>query len=131
VGQPEVRIGVIPGAGATQRIAWLAGLGVARDLTYTGRQVGADEAKTLGLLERVLPADELPAAAVEDARTFARGPRLALAAAKEALLQAVQGPGPAGLRRERELFLGLFGTADQQEGMRAFLEKRPPTFGGA
>lgn len=131
VGQPEVRIGVIPGAGGTQRIAWLAGVGVARDLTYTGRQVGAEEAKTLGLVERVLPADDLPAAAVEDARAFARGPRLALAAAKEAILQAVQEPGPAGLRRERELFLGLFGTADQREGMLAFLEKRPPTFRGA
>jgi enoyl-CoA hydratase/carnithine racemase len=131
VGQPEVRLGVIPGAGGTQRIAWLAGLGVARDLSYTGRQVGAEEAKGLGLVERVMPAEDLPAAAIEDARTFARGPRLALAAAKEAILQVVQGPGPAGLRRERELFLGLFGTADQQEGMRSFLEKRPPTFRGA
>jgi enoyl-CoA hydratase/carnithine racemase len=131
LGQPEIRIGVIPGAGGTQRIAWLAGVGVARDLIYTGRQVEADEARMLGLVERVVPADELPAVAVDDARTFARGPRLALAAAKEAILQVVQGPAPAGLRREREVFLGLFGTADQREGMQAFLEKRPPAFRGA
>lgn len=131
LGQPEIRIGVIPGAGGTQRIAWLAGVGVARDLIYTGRQVEAEEARMLALVERVVPADELPAVAVEDARTFARGPRLALAAAKEAILQVVQGPAPAGLRREREVFLGLFGTADQQEGMQAFLENRPPAFRGA
>ena len=131
LGQPEIRIGVIPGAGGTQRIAWLAGVGVARDLIYTGRQVEAEEARMLALVERVVPADELPAVAAEDARTFARGPRLALAAAKEAILQVVQGPAPAGLRREREVFLGLFGTADQQEGMQAFLEKRPPAFRGA
>jgi enoyl-CoA hydratase/carnithine racemase len=131
LGQPEIRIGVIPGAGGTQRIAWLAGVGVARDLIYTGRQVEADEARMLGLVERVVPAEKLPAVAVEDARTFAQGPRLALAAAKEAILQVVQGPAPAGLRREREVFLGLFGTADQQEGMQAFLEKRPPAFRGA
>jgi enoyl-CoA hydratase/carnithine racemase len=131
VGQPEIRLGVIPGAGGTQRIAWLAGPGVARDLTYTGRQAEADEARALGLVERVVPADQLPATAVEDARAFAQGPRLALAAAKEAILQAVLEPGPAGLRRERELFLGLFGSADQREGMRAFLEKRPPGFRGA
>jgi enoyl-CoA hydratase/carnithine racemase len=131
LGQPEIRLGVIPGAGGTHRIAWLAGVGVARDLCYTGRQVEAEEAKALGLIERVLPARELPGAAIEDARTFARGPRLGLAAAKEAILEAVRQPGPAGLRRERELFLGLFGSADQQEGMRAFLEKRPPAFRGA
>ena len=130
VGQPEVRIGVIPGAGGTQRIAWLAGLGVARDLTYTGRQLDAAEAKALGLVERVVRAEELPDAAVAEARAFARGPRQALGAAKEAILQAVREPGPPGLARERELFLSLFGTVDQREGMQAFVEKRSPVFGG-
>jgi enoyl-CoA hydratase/carnithine racemase len=131
VGQPEIRLGVIPGAGGTQRIAWLAGLGVARDLTYTGRQVDAAEARALGLVERVLPADEVLGTAVEDARAFARGPRLALAAAKEAIQQAVGDAGASGLSRERELFLSLFGSADQREGMQAFLEKRQPGFRGA
>lgn len=129
VGQPEVRLGVIPGAGGTQRIVWLAGVGVAKDLIYTGRHVDAEEARAVGLVERIVEGDVL-ATAVEDARAFAHGPRLALAAAKRAIQQAVRDPGPAGLSGERELFLGLFGTADQREGMRAFLEKRSPVFRG-
>jgi enoyl-CoA hydratase/carnithine racemase len=128
VGQPEIRLGVIPGAGGTQRIAWLAGAGVARDLTYSGRQVDAWEAKTLGLVERVHPAAEVLDAATRDARAFAHGPRRALAAAKEAIHAAVRTPGPAGVARERDLFVALFGSADQREGMRAFIEKRPPEF---
>jgi enoyl-CoA hydratase/carnithine racemase len=131
VGQPEVKIGVIPGSGGTQRMTWLAGVGVSRDLTYTGRQVDAGEAKALGLIERVLPANEVLAAAVRDARVFARGPRRALAAAKEAIRGAVASPGPAGIAREKDLFVALFGTDDQREGMRAFVEKRPPEFGGS
>jgi enoyl-CoA hydratase/carnithine racemase len=130
VGQPEVAIGVMPGAGGTQRMTWLAGAGVARDLTYTGRQVEAAEAKALGLVERVYPPGEVFDAAVRDARTFAHGPRGALAAAKEALREAVRAADGAGIAREKELFIALFGTHDQREGMRAFIEKRPPTFQG-
>jgi enoyl-CoA hydratase/carnithine racemase len=130
VGQPEVRIGVIPGAGGTQRMTWLAGVGVSRDLSYTGRQVEAEEAKALRLVERVLPADRVLESAVLDARAFANGPRRALAAAKEAIQTAVRSPGPAGIAREKELFIALFGTHDQREGMRAFIEKRPPAFRG-
>jgi enoyl-CoA hydratase/carnithine racemase len=130
VGQPEVRIGVIPGAGGTQRMTWLAGVGVSRDLTYTGRQVDAEEAKELGLVERVLPADQVLESAIGDARAFAYGPRRALAAAKEAIQAAVRTPGPAGIAREKELFIGLFGSHDQREGMRAFIEKRSPGFRG-
>ena len=130
VGQPEVRLGVIPGAGGTQRMTWLAGVGVSRDLTYTGRQVDAEEARALGLVERVLPADQVFEAAVQDARAFAYGPRRALAAAKEAIQATVRIPGPAGIARENELFIGLFGTHDQREGMRAFMEKRSPGFRG-
>ncbi len=130
VGQPEVRIGVIPGAGGTQRMTWLAGVGVSRDLSYSGRQVPAPEAKELHLVERVVPAGEVLEAAVRDARAFARGPRAALAAAKEAIRGAIRTPGPAGIARERELFVTLFGTDDQREGMRAFIEKRPPEFRG-
>jgi enoyl-CoA hydratase/carnithine racemase len=130
VGQPEVRIGVIPGAGGTQRMTWLAGAGVARDLTYTGRQVGAGEARELRLVDRVVPAAELLETAVRDARAFAEGPRAALAAAKEAIHGAIWTPGSAGIALEKELFIALFGSHDQREGMRAFLEKRPPVFRG-
>ena len=130
VGQPEVKLGVIPGAGGTQRMTWLAGAGVARDLTYTGRQVEAEEAKALRLVERVLPADQVFEAAVQDARLFAHGPRRALAVAKEAIHAAIRTPGPASITREKELFVALFGGADQREGMRAFIEKRPPAFRG-
>ena len=130
LGQPEVRLGVIPGAGGTQRMTWLAGVGVARDLAYTGRQLGAQEAKDLRLIERVLPAPEVLAAAVRDARAFAEGPRGALAAAKQAIQAAIRTPGPAGIAREKELFVALFGSHDQREGMRAFIEKRPPGFRG-
>ena len=130
VGQPEMRLGVIPGAGGTQRMTWLAGIGVSRDMTYTGRQVDAEEAKALGLVERVLPADRVFESAVQDAGAFAHGPRRALAAAKEAIQAAVGSPGPAGIAREKELFIALFGTHDQREGMRAFIEKRSPGFRG-
>jgi enoyl-CoA hydratase/carnithine racemase len=130
LGQPEVKLGVIPGAGGTQRMTWLAGAGVARDLTYTGRQIGAEAAKVLGLVERVLPSEEVFETAVQEARAFAQGPRMALAAAKEAIQAAVRTPGPASLAREKELFVALFGTDDQREGMRAFIEKRSPEFRG-
>jgi enoyl-CoA hydratase/carnithine racemase len=130
VGQPEIRIGVIPGAGGTQRLVPLIGLGRTRELVYTGRQVGADEASRIGLAQKVLPAGDVFDAAVADARVLAQGPRQALAAAKAAIRAAVRTPGPDGIREERERFLDLFGTQDQREGMRAFLEKRPPRFGG-
>ena len=128
VGQPEITIGVIPGAGGTQRLARLVGLGTTRDLVYSGRQVDAAEAKALGLAERLLPPADVLAAAVQDAKGFAHGPRQALAAAKAAI-RAAETPGVAGIRAERELFLQLFGSPDQREGMRAFLEKREPRFG--
>jgi len=131
VGQPEIGIGVIPGAGGTQRLTYLVGAGRARELVYSGRVVGADEAGSLGLVERVLPAPEVYERAVADARTLADGPRGALAAAKAAIRASLLTPGPAGLAAERDRFVRLFGTADQREGMRAFLEKRDPRFGGS
>jgi len=131
VGQPEIRLGVIPGAGGTQRLTQLVGPGLARELVYTGRQVAAEEALRRGLVERILPADEVLPAAVRDGRTFARGPRHALAAAKAAIRAAVSSPGPIGHAIERDLFCELFGTPDQREGMGAFLEKRDPRFSGA
>lgn len=129
VGQPEIKIGVIPGAGGTQRLFRLIGPAKTRELVYTGRLVKADEALSLGLADRVLPAADVFPAAVKAAREFAQGPAQALAAAKMAINAAMATPGPAGIARERELFLGLFGTPDQREGMRAFLDKREPRFG--
>jgi enoyl-CoA hydratase len=128
VGQPEIRIGVIPGAGGTQRLTRLIGPGATRRLVYTGEQVEAGRAHDLGIAEIVRPATEVFDAAVEDARRLARGPRQALAAAKQAIRAA---GGSEGFRTERQLFLDLFGTADQREGMRAFLEKRDPRFGAS
>jgi len=130
VGQPEIRIGVIPGAGGTQRLTHLVGPGRARELVYSGRQVEAEEALELGLVELRLPADEVLDVALADARALSAGPRAALAAAKAALRAALLTPGTAGFAIERDLFCGLFGTADQREGMRAFIEKREPRFGG-
>ena len=130
IGQPEVRIGVIPGAGGTQRLTWLLGPARAGRLVYTGAQIDAPEALDLGLADRVLPPADLLATAVRDARTFAEGPRRALGAAKAAIRAAVRTPGAAGLARERELFCELFGSPDQIEGMRAFLDKRAPSFRG-
>src|SRR5262245_53662183 len=128
VGQPEIRIGVIPGAGGTQRLTRLIGPGATRWLVYTGEMVDAGRAHDLGIAEIVRPPDEVFDAAVVDARRLARGPREALAAAKRAIRIAADGD-PDGFRRERELFLNLFGTQDQLEGMAAFLEKRDPRFG--
>ncbi len=131
VGQPEVKLGVFPGAGATQRLGRLTGMGFARDLIYSGRQVGSAEAERRGLADRVLPPDDLLAAAVADAAVIAAGPRQAIAAAKTALRAASEMPRAAGLALERDLFCALFGSPDQREGMLAFLEKREPRFGGA
>ena len=129
LGQPEIKLGVIPGAGGTQRLVHLVGPGRARELVYSGRSVAADEAAVLGLAERVVPPDDVFGAAREDASRIARGPRHALAAAKASIAAATATPGPAGIQAERRAFLALFGTPDQREGMAAFLEKREPTFG--
>jgi enoyl-CoA hydratase/carnithine racemase len=129
LGLPEIRLGIIPGAGGTQRLPRLVGLAHARDLVLTGRSVGADEALAMGLVDRVVAAEDAFAVAVEEARRFADGPRLAYAAAKRALA-AADLPLAEGLRAEREAFVPLFATADQKEGMRAFLEKREPRFRG-
>jgi enoyl-CoA hydratase/carnithine racemase len=129
VGQPEILLGVIPGAGGTQRLTRSVGPGRARELVYTGRQVSAAEAVSLGIAERVIAPGEVFDTAVADARALSRGPKEALTAAKAALRAALETPGAAGIARERELFLSLFGGRDQREGMSAFLEKRAPRFG--
>jgi enoyl-CoA hydratase len=129
VGQPEINLGVIPGAGGTQRLTRLIGPGRAAELVLTGRQVRAHDASALGLATKLLPPDDVVRVAIEDAAGFARGPRRALAAAKASIRAAIATPGPAGIQEERAAFLSLFGGADQREGMHAFLEKRPPRFG--
>ncbi|MET0800567.1 MAG: enoyl-CoA hydratase-related protein [Actinomycetota bacterium] len=129
LGQPEITIGVIPGAGGTRRLTALIGPARTRDLVFSGRFVHAEEAISIGIADRMMAAADVRPTAVETARSFANGPRRALAAAKAAIRAAMETTGPAGAERERELFLALFGTADQREGMRAFLEKRNPRFG--
>ena len=129
LGQPEIALGIIPGAGGTQRLPRLVGHARARDLIYSGRRVGADEAMAIGLVDRVTPQGMAHQEAAEVALRYANGPTLALAAAKEAIAAAM-GDVRSGLRVEREVFVELFDTADQKEGMAAFLEKREPRFTG-
>lgn len=129
LGLPEILLGIMPGAGGTQRLPRLIGLSRARELVFTGRHVGAEEALTIGLVDRVVPAADVHPSALEEARRFAAGPTLAYAAAKRALA-AAGGDLARGLEVEREAFAPLFSTADQEEGMRAFLEKREPRFEG-
>jgi len=129
LGQPEIALGIIPGAGGTQRLPRLVGHARARDLIYSGRRVGADEAMAIGLVDRVTHPGTARQEAADVALRYANGPTLALAGAKEAIAAAL-GDVPGGLRVERDVFVGLFDTADQKEGMAAFLEKREPRFTG-
>ena len=125
VGQPEILLGVIPGAGGTQRLARLVGPAKAKDLVFTGRHIGAEEALEMGLADAVVPDDEVYPTAVAMARRFAAGPPLALAAAKRAIDEGLDGTLSAGLELESRLFAELFDTEDQQNGMRSFLEHGP------
>src|SRR3954463_9577633 len=125
VGQPEILLGVIPGAGGTQRLSRLVGPAKAKDLIFTGRHVGAEEALEMGLADAVVPDEEVYATAVAMARQFAAGPPLALAAAKRAIDEGLDGDLATGLALESELFAGLFDTEDQKTGMRSFLENGP------
>jgi enoyl-CoA hydratase/carnithine racemase len=129
LGLPEIKLGIIPGSGGTQRLPRVVGLARARDLIYTGRRVLAGEALEIGLVDRVAPAADVYGLATQEARSFAEGPSLAYAAAKRAVAAADR-PLAEGLAVEREAFVPLFATRDQEEGMRAFLEKREPRFGG-
>lgn len=130
LGQPEVGIGIIPGWGGTQRLARVAGLGVAKELVLTGRMVDAEEALRLGLVSAVFPPHELMERARELASALAAKSPLVLAAAKRMLNRALQGQLETGLADEVATFAELFASDDQKEGMAAFLEKRPPVFKG-
>jgi enoyl-CoA hydratase/carnithine racemase len=132
LGQPEILLGVIPGAGGTQRMPRLVGPARAKELIYSGRFVEAAEAHAIGLVDRVLPDDEVIDAAVQEARRYATAATLALRAAKVAVNHGARGDLRTGLVLERELFADLFSTEDQKEGMRSLLEKGPgrATFSG-
>jgi enoyl-CoA hydratase len=129
-GQPEIRLGVMPGAGGTQRLTRAIGKARAMELILTGRTMNAAEALAHGLVTRVVPAEATVDAALELAGRIAAMPPTAVRAAKAAVLDADERSLSAGLAREREAFFGLFDTDDQSEGMIAFTEKRPPVWSG-
>jgi enoyl-CoA hydratase len=129
-GQPEVKLGVIPGFGGTQRLARRVGIARARELVYTGAVIDAAEALRIGLVNAVVdPADLWPRARQVADAIAARAP-LAVADAKRALRRGADLPLGEAHELERQLFAGLFSTDDQKEGMRAFVEKRPPRWTG-
>jgi enoyl-CoA hydratase/carnithine racemase len=132
LGQPEILLGIIPGAGGTQRLPRLVGVARAKDLIYSGRHVSADEAKEIGLVDQVHPKEEVFDRAVQTARRYAKGPRVALRAAKTAINWGARGDVRTGIVLEREVFADLFATEDQKAGMRSFLEHGPgkATFSG-
>jgi len=125
LGQPEILLGVIPGAGGTQRLPRLVGPSRAKDIIFSGRFVAADEALRIGLVDRVVPADEVYAAAREMASRFVGGPALALRAAKEAVDRGVESDLDTGLEVERLQFAGLFATEDRRTGMESFVADGP------
>ncbi|HEX7474319.1 MAG TPA: enoyl-CoA hydratase-related protein [Candidatus Limnocylindrales bacterium] len=129
-GQPEIKIGVIPGAGGTQRLTRAIGKAKAMELILTGRSIDAREADALGLVTSVVPAEATVAAAVALAARIAAMPPLAVLAAKEAVRGAFELSLTDGLDAERRTFFGLFGSEDQREGMAAFVEKRAPRWSG-
>jgi enoyl-CoA hydratase/carnithine racemase len=125
VGQPEIQLGVIPGAGGTQRLPRLIGPSRAKDLIFTGRHVKADEALAIGLVDKVVPDEQVYDAAKEMAERYAQGPAVALRAAKEAVDAGLEVDLATGLEIERLHFAGLFATEDQKIGMRSFVEEGP------
>ena len=129
-GQPEIKLGVTPGMGGSQRMALAVGKAKAMDMCLTGRMMDAEEAERSGLVAKVVPADELQTEALQTAESIAAMPPLAAIAVKEMINAAFEMPLAQGIRFERRLFHGLFGTEDQKEGMTAFVEKRPGNWKG-
>ncbi|MFI9625587.1 enoyl-CoA hydratase/isomerase family protein [Streptomyces sp. NPDC052042] len=125
LGQPEILLGLIPGAGGTQRLARLIGPSRAKDLIFTGRHVRAEEALSIGLVDRVVPAAEVYEQAHAWAAALAKGPALALRAAKESVDAGLETDIDTGLTIERNWFAGLFATEDRERGMRSFVEDGP------
>ena len=125
LGQPEILLGVIPGAGGTQRLARLIGPARAKDLIYTGRFVDSAEALAIGLVDEVVPADDVYAAARRRVERYVGGPAYALRAAKEAVDRGLETDLVTGLEIERTLFAGLFATRDREIGMTSFVQHGP------
>jgi enoyl-CoA hydratase len=129
-GQPEIKLGVMPGAGGTQRLTRIVGKAKAMEMCLTGRMMDAAEAERSGLVAKVVPAADLLDEALKTAEAIAAMPPLAAIAVKEMINAAFEMPLSRGVRFERRLFHGLFGTEDQKEGMTAFVEKRPGNWTG-
>nr|WP_221333328.1 enoyl-CoA hydratase [Nocardia transvalensis] len=127
-GQPEIKLGVIPGMGGSQRLTRAVGKAKAMDLVLTGRNMGAEEAERAGLVARIVPAADLVATALEVAETIASMSLPSVIIAKEAVNRSYETTLTEGLRFERRVFHSLFATEDQKEGMTAFVEKRPADF---
>lgn len=125
VGVPEIQLGIIPGAGGTQRLTRLVGPAKAKGMVFTGRHVAADEALALGIADTVVPDADVYESALTMARGYATGPAVALRAAKQAIDDGLELSLDAGLRLETALFTGLFGTDDQTTGMASFVENGP------
>ncbi|MDQ1649437.1 MAG: hypothetical protein QOG60_1494 [Frankiaceae bacterium] len=125
LGQPEILLGIIPGAGGTQRLSRLVGPAKAKDIVFTGRHVRAAEALAIGLVDSVVAPDDVYSEALTLARKFVDGPAVALRAAKQAVDDGLTLSLTDGLRLETALFAGLFGTDDQKVGMASFLENGP------
>jgi enoyl-CoA hydratase len=127
-GQPEIKLGIIPGAGGTQRLPRAVGKAKAMDMALTGRMMDAAEAERAGLVSRVVPLDKLMDEALGAALMICDYSQMAVMAAKESVNRAFEGSLSDGVMFERRLFHALFATADQKEGMAAFVEKRKPDF---
>jgi enoyl-CoA hydratase len=127
-GQPEIKLGIIPGAGGTQRLPRAVGKAKAMDLVLTGRMMDAAEAERAGLVSRVVPVDKLIEEALAAAAQIAEFSLPSVMMAKEAVNRAYESPLAEGMLFERRLFHALFATEDQKEGMAAFVEKRKPKF---
>jgi enoyl-CoA hydratase len=130
LGQPEVNLGIIPGFGGTQRLIHRCGVGTARRLCYTGELLSAEEARTVGLVDKVVSSERLLEEARHWAKTIAAKGPLAVRGAKKVINRAIEPALLSGLRLEVEEFMRLFQTADREEGMGAFLQKRAPKFTG-
>ncbi len=129
-GQPEINIGLIPGAGGTQRLTRTVGKYVAADMVLTGRMLGAEEAFARGLVARVVPQELIVEEAVRLGKELAARPPISLRLAKEAITRAFEGRVDDGIDFERKAFYLLFATEDAHEGMRAFIDRRQPTYEG-
>ena len=130
LGQPEILLGIIPGAGGTQRLSRLVGPSKAKEIIFSGRHLDAQESLAIGLADKVVPAAEVYTAAQEWARLYVDGPTYALRAAKEAVDRGLEVDLETGLEIERMLFAGLFATRDREIGMKAFVERAKAEFEG-